>query len=42
MTPDPAAYLRQNGRPAFEVNARGRRSQTLSKGWGDRQTYEIM
>jgi hypothetical protein len=36
MTPDTAAYTSPNGRSAFETNVRSRRSQTLSKGWGDR------
>jgi hypothetical protein len=35
MTPDTAAY-KPKGRPAFETNARSRRSQTLSRCWGDR------
>lgn len=36
MTPDIAARAIPNGRSDFESNAKPRRSQTLSKYWGDR------
>jgi hypothetical protein len=36
MTPDTAACTSPNGCAAFETNARPRRSQSLSKGCGDR------